>query len=49
MIQAGDLLLLQETPGEAFARYLKDAFSFGLFSDVISRTDTTGTAALTVP
>lgn len=48
-IQAGDVLILQETPGEAVARYITQTFTFSLVSRVISRGDTTGTASLFVP
>ncbi len=49
IIQAGDLLILQETTGEAFSRYFTNVFSFGLISRVIDRADTTGTTSLVVP
>lgn len=49
LVQAEDILLLQETPGQAFARYTTHVFGFSLFSDIISRADTTGTVRLLVP
>ncbi len=49
LVQAGDILILQETPSQALARYAKDVFNFSLISDVISRTDTTGTTSVLVP
>jgi len=49
LVQAGDVLVLQETPGQAFARYVTQVFQFNLLSHVISRTDTTGVTEVTVP
>lgn len=49
LVQPGDVLILQETPGEAFARYFTQTFSFSLFSDVIRTSRTTGTAGVIVP
>jgi hypothetical protein len=49
LVQAGDILILQETAGEAIARYMSQAFNFSLISDVIERGSTTGTTALSTP
>jgi protein involved in polysaccharide export with SLBB domain len=49
VIAPGDVLILQETKGQAIGRYFTDVFSFNLFSDVISTSTTTGTAAVVVP
>ena len=49
LVQPGDILILQETRGEAFARYFTNVFNFGLFSNVIQRGSTTGTTTLNVP
>ncbi|MFW6171098.1 MAG: polysaccharide biosynthesis/export family protein [Planctomycetota bacterium] len=49
LVQGEDVLILQETPGEAFARYLNDIFRFDIISDVISRADTSGTTQLALP
>ena len=48
-IQAGDVLILQETPGEAVARNFIQTFNFTIFSKVIDGGTTTGTAAITGP
>jgi hypothetical protein len=49
VVQAGDVLILQETTGEAIARYVTNVFSFGVTSNVIQRGSTTGTTTLVVP
>jgi protein involved in polysaccharide export with SLBB domain len=49
LVQPGDVLILQETTGEALARYFTNVFSFGFASNVIQRGSTTGTTAFTVP
>lgn len=49
IVQASDVLILQETPGEAFARYMSQVFSFGFASKVINTGSTTGTTNLAVP
>lgn len=49
VLKAGDYLVLQETKAQAIARYITQVFQFRLISDVISRTDTTGTTSLFVP
>ena len=49
LVQPGDVLILQETRGEAFARYFTNVFNFGFISNVIQRSSTTGTTVLNVP
>ena len=49
LVQAGDVLLLQETPQEAFARYISNAFNFTFIGQVINRGSAAGTASVTVP
>jgi hypothetical protein len=49
LVQPGDILVLQETPGEAFARYFTQTFNFTIVSRVIQTNRTTGTATLAVP
>jgi CBS-domain-containing membrane protein len=48
-VQAGDMLILQETPGEAIARYFTQTFSFSIVSEVVKTSRTTATTAATVP
>lgn len=48
-VQAGDVLFLQETPGEAIARYASQVFKFSVVSEVFKTSTTTGTAAAIVP
>ena len=45
----GDLLLLQQTPGEAIANYVSDVFDLNMTGRFINRNDLIGTAALNVP
>jgi len=49
LIQPGDVVLLQQTPGEAFVRYLGETFNFFVDWRVWTRRDSTGVAALAVP
>jgi hypothetical protein len=49
LVQPGDVLILQETPGEAIARYFSQQFNFTIVSRVIQTSTTTGTATLSVP
>ena len=49
LVQAGDILLLQETPGEAIARYTSEVFSLGIITRMIDRGSATGTAAVSLP
>jgi hypothetical protein len=45
----GDVLVLQETPGEAVVRYITQVFKFDFTSQVIKTSATTGTTAAIVP
>ncbi len=49
LVQAGDVLVLQETPGEAFARYFKDQFQFRFIGQIIQGRKTPGTITVTTP
>jgi hypothetical protein len=49
LVQAGDVLILQETPGEAIARYFSQTFKFGFASEVIKTSRTTATTTAVVP
>jgi hypothetical protein len=49
LVQPGDLLVLQETIGEAVGRYVTQAFSFQNFNFLWRRNDSTGTTSLTLP
>jgi protein involved in polysaccharide export with SLBB domain len=43
LVQAGDVLILQETPGQAFARWFSQEFNFTIIANVIHTRDVTGT------
>ena len=45
----GDVLVLQETPQEAFARYVTQVFNFNIFAQPWNRGSSTGTAIVNVP
>jgi hypothetical protein len=49
LVQPGDVLVLQETPGQALVRYFTQNFNFNLISRVIQTDRTTGTINLSVP
>jgi len=49
LVQAGDRLVLQETPSEAMARYFAQTVNFSFLGTFLNRADATGTAAATVP
>jgi protein involved in polysaccharide export with SLBB domain len=49
IVQAGDMIILQETKTQAMVRYLTQVFNFSVFSDVIRTSRTTGTVATSVP
>jgi hypothetical protein len=48
-VRPGDVLILQETPGEAVARYFTQVFSFSYATRLISSDNTTAAAAVVVP
>lgn len=49
LVQAGDILILQESRDQAIARYFTDIFRFDFVGRVIDRGDATGTASLVLP
>lgn len=49
LVRENDILILQETPGEAFARYTKDALLLNFLFNFLQRQDATGTANLVIP
>lgn len=49
LVQADDILILQETTDQAFGRYFSQIFRLDLFGRFISRQDAQGTATLFVP
>jgi len=49
LIQAGDIVILQETPSEAFARYILQKFSLSVDWQLIHGPHESGTAATTLP
>ena len=49
LIQAGDILVLQETPAEAVARYVSQVFNFSIFGNIFSRQDAAATGQALLP
>jgi protein involved in polysaccharide export with SLBB domain len=49
LVQAGDVLILQETTDEAVARYLTQVFQINLFGRFLNRADGQGSASLVLP
>ena len=49
IVQKNDLLILQETPDEAFARYLSTILQFNLFGRFIDRQDASATGSVVLP
>jgi hypothetical protein len=49
LIQPKDVIILQETPQEALARYFSHQFQFNTIWEVFRRRDAQGTATLVVP
>jgi protein involved in polysaccharide export with SLBB domain len=49
LVQAGDFLILQETPGEALTRYFTEMFKFNLVYQLIHGRHETGTINVVVP
>jgi protein involved in polysaccharide export with SLBB domain len=49
LVQAGDVLLLQESTDEAIARYITQVFQINLFSRFLNRADAQGSASIIVP
>lgn len=49
IIQAGDILVLQETPGEATARFLTNVVTLNIFADLFTAGSATGAANAVLP
>jgi hypothetical protein len=49
LVKAGDVLILQETPQEALARYFTTVFRFNFLGTVINHRDAQGTTTLSLP
>jgi len=49
LVQAGDILVLQEKPDQAFTRYFSQTLQLDLFGRWLNRGDATGTAAARFP
>lgn len=49
LVQAGDTLLLQETPNEAMTRYLTNVLTFHVLGETFRGRSGIGTAAATFP
>ena len=49
LIQPGDILILQETPQEAFARYFLQKFNFSAFYTLFKSSRSQGTASISLP
>jgi hypothetical protein len=49
LVQAGDMLILQETPGQAFARYLSGIVDLSIIGEIFSRQDASGVGAVNLP
>ena len=49
LVQAGDILILQETPQEAISRYVGQVFSLQIITKFINTDTAQGTAGVTVP
>lgn len=49
LVMPGDVLLMQETPAEAVARYISQVFNLGIFADFIDRGSAQGTTSVVLP
>jgi len=49
LVKPGDVLILQESKGQALARYFSQTFQFSFVSKVINTSATTGTTSVVVP
>jgi hypothetical protein len=49
LVQAGDILILQETPDEALARYISQTLQFSFFFRILDRSDAQGSATFVAP
>ena len=48
-VKPGDILLLQETPAEAVARYMSNVFNLSIFVEVLDRGSAQSTASAILP
>ena len=49
LVQTGDILILQETPGEALARYVSQVFNLTIITRIIQRGSTDGVTSVSIP
>lgn len=49
LVQSGDILVLQETPGEALTRYLTGIFNVNMFTQFVDRGSASGVANVNLP
>jgi hypothetical protein len=49
LVQAGDVLIMQETPDEAVTRYFTQVFQINFFGRFINRTNAQASSTLVVP
>jgi hypothetical protein len=49
LVQPGDILIIQETLGEAFARYMTTKFTFNFFGTFLRQRDAVGTFNTILP
>ena len=49
LVQAGDVLILQETPAESVARYVSQVFNLSIVGKIFNRGDATASAAFALP
>jgi hypothetical protein len=49
LVQPGDVLILQENPGDAVVRYFTQVFQLNFVFNLFQTPDATGTATLTIP
>ena len=49
LIQPKDVIILQETPGEALTRYLSAVIALDFFATILTERDATATTAIGVP
>jgi len=47
LVQPGDFLILQESPGESFTRYFNQTVKFNVFTRLLNKTDATITQTYT--
>jgi hypothetical protein len=49
LVKVGDVLILQETPSEAIARYASQIFDINILAKIINSNSAQGTATVSVP